>query len=69
MIDFVPKDISGFVYLDSDNDGVFDSGESGLGGIKVILTSTDPTFSHPDDLEPNVPGVTKLTNADGSYRS
>jgi fimbrial isopeptide formation D2 family protein/uncharacterized repeat protein (TIGR01451 family) len=52
--------LSGYVYVDSNNNGVFDAGESGIGGVPVTLTGTD------------VNGVsvtlTTLTLADGSYR-
>jgi fimbrial isopeptide formation D2 family protein/uncharacterized repeat protein (TIGR01451 family) len=52
--------LSGYVYVDSNNNGVFDAGESGIGGVTVTLTGTD------------VNGVsvtlTTLTLADGSYR-
>ncbi|PMP84949.1 MAG: hypothetical protein C0183_05490, partial [Roseiflexus castenholzii] len=33
--------IAGFVYEDDDNDGVFDTGENGIGGVTVTLTGTD----------------------------
>ena len=33
--------ISGFVYVDSDNDGVKDSSETGLASVNVILTGVD----------------------------
>lgn len=33
--------ISGFVYVDVDNDGVFDVGESPIAGVTVTLTGTD----------------------------
>ncbi|MGB9753387.1 SdrD B-like domain-containing protein [Roseiflexus castenholzii] len=49
--------LSGFVYVDSDNDGVFDTGESGIGGVTVTLL----------DSLGNVVSTT-LTLADGSYR-
>ena len=32
-----PVSLSGYVYLDLDNDGVRDSGESGIGGVKLTL--------------------------------
>ncbi len=60
-----PVSLSGYVYLDLDNDGVRDSGESGIGGVKLTLldsggnpttvtTVTDSSgFYHFDNLQPN----------------
>jgi uncharacterized repeat protein (TIGR01451 family)/fimbrial isopeptide formation D2 family protein len=33
--------LSGFVYVDADNDGIFDTGESGIGGVTITLSGTD----------------------------
>jgi len=54
-----PASISGNVYLDLDNDGVFDGFESGLDGVTITLTGTD-------DLG-NVINANTTTAADGSY--
>lgn len=51
--------ISGQVYLDRDNDGVVDSNENGLAGVKVILTGTDYLG--------NSVNITKYTRTDGKY--
>jgi ELWxxDGT repeat protein/VCBS repeat-containing protein len=50
--------ISGFVYFDADNDGVRDSGERGVPGVLVTLTSTSSGT--------NVTR-TAITRNDGSY--
>jgi fimbrial isopeptide formation D2 family protein/uncharacterized repeat protein (TIGR01451 family) len=52
--------LSGYVYVDSDNDGVFDAGESGIGGVTITLTGVDANG--------NAVTRTTLTQADGSYR-
>src|SRR5438093_10689920 len=36
-----PSSLSGFVYLDQNNSGVFDAGDTGLSGVTVTLTGTD----------------------------
>ena len=36
-----PAALNGFVYLDADDDGIFDPGETPLGGVRVVLTGTD----------------------------
>ena len=41
VVDFVPASLSGFVYVDSDNDGVRDSGEEGFEGVTITLSGTD----------------------------
>jgi uncharacterized repeat protein (TIGR01451 family) len=51
--------ISGRVYADNNNNGRADPGESGLGGVTLVLTGTD-------DLGRPV-NITVTTAADGSY--
>ena len=51
--------ISGFVYEDDDNDGVFETGETGISGVTITLNGTD-------DLGATV-SLTTTTVADGSY--
>jgi cyclophilin family peptidyl-prolyl cis-trans isomerase len=43
VVEYVPSSLAGFVYYDSDNDGVKDSGETGAGGVTITLTGTDYT--------------------------
>ncbi len=38
-----PSKVSGFVYLDANNNGSRDSGETGISGVTVNLTGTDDT--------------------------
>ena len=33
--------LSGFVYVDTDNDGTFDTGESGICGVTITLSGTE----------------------------
>ncbi len=54
-----PGSISGFVYCDTNNDGVKDGGELGLGGVTVTLTGTNDQGA--------ITPISVLTNADGSY--
>ncbi|HVU85763.1 MAG TPA: SdrD B-like domain-containing protein, partial [Pirellulales bacterium] len=53
----VPATLSGRVYVDSNGDGTFDSGDSGLGNVVVALFDS----SH------NAVGSPQITAADGSY--
>ncbi|MEO0438298.1 MAG: SdrD B-like domain-containing protein, partial [Pseudomonadota bacterium] len=65
----LPASISGNVYFDVDNDGLFDSGESGIGGVTIEITdggsNTFSTTTNPDgswsfeDLPPGVYTVTQ----------
>ncbi len=57
MVD--PSSISGFVYVDSDGDGLFDANEQAIAGVTITLTGTDFT-----DTSVN---QTMTTGADGSY--
>ena len=41
VVDYVPSDVSGYVYFDADNDGKKDAGEWGIGGVRITLTGTD----------------------------
>lgn len=56
-----PSSASGVVYLDSDDNGVRDSGEAGRGGVTIFV---DYDFDGVRDS--NEPQTT--TNADGTYR-
>ena len=57
--ELLPASISGFVYVDANNDGIKDSTESPIAGVSVLLTGTD-------DLGNSV-NTTAITAADGSY--
>lgn len=41
VVDFVPSDISGYVFFDFDGDGIKDPGEWGIGGVQLTLTGRD----------------------------
>jgi hypothetical protein len=58
--ELLPSILSGFVYLDSNNDGIFESNESGIAGSMVTLSGTN-------DLGQSF-SLSQLTGADGSYR-
>ncbi|MGD9831884.1 MAG: SdrD B-like domain-containing protein [Piscinibacter sp.] len=55
----VPSRLSGRVFLDANNNGSIQAGESGLGGVSVVLTGTD-------DLGAAV-SLATTTASDGSY--
>ena len=57
--ELVPSSLSGFVYVDANDDGSLDGGDSGLGGATVTLTGID-------DLG-NAVNATRTTASDGSY--
>jgi hypothetical protein len=59
VVDFVPKTISGSVYIDADNDGVFDAGEAPLAGVTVRLTGN--SFDNQSVL------LTATTDQQGRY--
>ncbi len=55
----VPGSISGRVYLDQNQSGVFDAGESGLSGVTITLTGTE--------IGGAAVSRTETTAADGTY--
>ncbi|MBK7954618.1 MAG: carboxypeptidase regulatory-like domain-containing protein [Candidatus Accumulibacter sp.] len=57
--ELLPVSVSGFVYVDSDNDGVKDGGEAGISGVTVTLTGNN-------DLGIAV-SVTATTDSTGAY--
>ncbi len=59
VVAITPATLSGNVYFDADNDGVFDSGEQPIAGVLITLTGTD--FNQATVLQ------TTTTNANGFY--
>ncbi|MFZ4873746.1 SdrD B-like domain-containing protein [Janthinobacterium sp. Mn2066] len=57
----VASSISGFVYLDLNDNGVMDAGETGIAGVEVTLTGSSPARSAAITM-------VKTTGADGSFR-
>jgi len=57
--ELAPASLSGSVFIDTDNDGFFDLGESGIAGVTVALTGTD-------DLG-NAVSLSTMTVAGGGY--
>ena len=57
--ELLPASLAGFVYVDANNDGVKQAGESGIGSVTVTLTGTN-------DLGTSV-NVPTTTLANGSY--
>jgi hypothetical protein len=56
----LPGSIGGYVYSDTNNNGLKETGETGIGCVKVTLTGTT-------DLGPIAP-ITVTTACDGSYK-
>ncbi|MHC4176609.1 MAG: Ig-like domain-containing protein, partial [Planctomycetota bacterium] len=59
VIGYFPSSLSGNVYIDTNGDGLYGSGERGIGGVEVTLTGVD-MFGAPVSLATTTPG-------DGSY--
>lgn len=57
IIDAPPAGITGFVYVDADNDGIKDANEVGIGGAIVTLTSEDGSVT-----------LTDVTDTSGVYQ-
>ena len=65
-----PAKLSGNVYHDVDNDGVFDDGETGIGGVLIVVQYIEPSVN-PLQLNPVTPVLSPqaetTTNPDGSW--
>ncbi|MEX0820444.1 MAG: Ig-like domain-containing protein, partial [Pirellulaceae bacterium] len=59
VVDFIPGSLSGFVYVDSNNDGVRDTGEEGFEGVTITLSGTND-FGNEVSLQ-------TTTASDGAY--
>jgi hypothetical protein len=59
VVDFVPSDVSGYVYFDADNDGIKDPGEWGIGGVLITLTGVN--------IQGNPESRSALTDETGMY--
>src|SRR5262249_50871389 len=57
--ELVPARVAGSVYVDANNDGVFDNTEARIPGVTVTLTGTDDRG--------NAVSLTTTTQPDGSY--
>lgn len=57
--ELVPASVSGFVYLDANNDGFIDFGEAAIAGVTITLTGTD--------IHGNAVNMSTTTDADGMY--
>lgn len=55
-----PASLSGFVYVDANDDGNFAANESPIAGVTVTLVGTD--------VSGNAVSLTRLTGTDGAYR-
>ncbi|MEO8493500.1 MAG: tandem-95 repeat protein [Planctomycetota bacterium] len=60
LLDFVPIDIIGKVFIDHNGDGNRTSNEPGIGGVKVSLTGTD--------FQGNAVNLTVITDSQGNYK-
>ncbi|MCX7427684.1 MAG: carboxypeptidase regulatory-like domain-containing protein, partial [Planctomycetia bacterium] len=72
-----PASLGGHVYHDADDDGIFDTSETGIGGVLVRIERVDDIIIDPGDDFPDdplvpweiavQPTVEVFTNADGSW--
>lgn len=61
VLNYIPMTISGHVYFDLDNDGLMESGESGIAGVEVTMTGTDSVLNQP------ISAITVVTDRNGFY--
>jgi fimbrial isopeptide formation D2 family protein/uncharacterized repeat protein (TIGR01451 family) len=58
--ELLPASLGNFVWLDNNGNGIFDSGEPGIEGVRVVLTGTDDTGA-------TVTPLTLTTTSTGAY--
>ncbi len=63
----VGRDISGYVWLDSDVDGIYDEEESPIENVKVILLKKNGEGDNGEGDYVQVPGAVAYTDKDGYY--
>jgi hypothetical protein len=74
VVNFIPTDITGTVYIDSNNNGAIDAGEKRLAGVKVVLEGHDDIFDidfgadTDGNLANNVAALIVYTDINGNYR-
>lgn len=61
VVNFIPTDITGLVFVDGNNNGTQNAGEAGLGGMNVTLSGTDLLTQLP------ITPITVETGMDGRY--
>ncbi len=59
VVDFVPSNVSGYVHLDLDGDGVKDANELGVGNVPITLTGTN--------IQGTAVNLTTMTDGTGCY--
>ena len=60
VVDFVPSDVSGYVYFDADDDGAKDPGEWGIGAVMMQLSGTN--------IQGDAVSMTAWTDQNGWYK-
>lgn len=74
VVNFIPTDITGTVYIDSNNNGAIDAGERRLAGVKITLEGHDDIFDidFGADTDGNLAGdlaaLVVYTDINGNYR-
>lgn len=70
VLEYRPSALSGFVYLDVNNNGIKEATESGVGGVLITLSGTDVTGATVQQTRTtDATGYYQFTNlAPGSYR-
>ncbi|MCY2993851.1 MAG: Ig-like domain-containing protein [Planctomycetota bacterium] len=59
VVDFVPSNVSGYVHIDLDGDGVKDTNELGVGNVPISLTGTN--------IQGTAVNLTTMTDSTGCY--
>ncbi|HMF19634.1 MAG TPA: SdrD B-like domain-containing protein, partial [Gemmataceae bacterium] len=60
--ELTPASLAGFVYVDTNNDGIKEPGESGIGGVQIALTGSNDLGAVNQTVQTDASGAYKFAN-------
>jgi uncharacterized repeat protein (TIGR01451 family) len=60
--ELTPSSLAGYVYLDTNNDGIKEAGETGIGGVQITLTGTNDQGAVSQTVQTDSNGAYKFAN-------
>ena len=60
--ELTPASLAGFVYVDTNNDGIKEPGENGIGGVQITLTGSNDLGAVSQTVQTDASGACKFAN-------